>query len=184
MSVHKDLLVRVAAKVKAVQEEAAAAEEASTDGGQDVSFCSVASDFCFPTGSTDDRALLVAFLLHCADLHNPLLPPTMSQRIAGELSREFAAQAAQEQAASLPVTVMLGTTELQRAQMEISFIDFVVQPLYATLLTIVPLLADVAERIETNRECWASVLHTATMRRRSMERRSMDHVRPSVDARH
>ena len=126
MSVHRDLLVRVAAKVKAVQEEAAAcaAEDASTDGGPDVSFCSAAPDFCFPTGSTDDRALLVAFLLHCADLHNPLLPPTMSQRIAGELSREFAAQAAQEQAASLPVTVMLGTTELQRAQMEISFIDF------------------------------------------------------------
>ena len=63
----------------------------------------------------------------------------------------------------------------------------VVQPLYATLLTIVPLLADVAERIETNRECWASVLHTATMRRRSMDRdlqrRSLD-VRQSVDARH
>ena len=126
MSSHKELLVRVAAKVKAVQEqaEARAADEASTDGGLDASFCSAVPDFCFPTGSADDRALLVAFLLHCADLHNPLLPPAMSQRIAGELSREFAAQAAQEQAASLPVTVMLGTTELQRAQMEISFIDF------------------------------------------------------------
>ena len=76
---------------------------------------------------------------------------------------------------------MLGTTELQRAQMEISFIDFVVQPLYATLLTIVPSLTDVAERIETNRECWASVLHTASMRRRSMER---DIQRRSFDARH
>ena len=53
----------------------------------------------------------------------------------------------------------------------------VVQPLYATLLTIVPSLSDVAERIETNRECWASSLHTAAMRRRSMERRSLDIAR-------
>jgi hypothetical protein len=165
----EDLLVRVTTKVNAADEEAAARAQAAAEAG-DGAFAetpTAASELCFPTASADDRALLVAFLLHCADLHNPLLPPAMSQRIAGELSREFAAQAAQEQAAALPVTVMLGTTELARAQMEISFIDFVVQPLYTTLLTIVPALADLAERVEANRECWAKKVHTQTVRRRS-----------------
>ena len=188
MSVHKDLLVRVTAKVKAADEDAERSVAEAADGGFPESPGTASSDFSFPTGSADDRALFIAFLLRacpvltrvpcvhsprqdapadCADLHNPLLPPVMSQRIAAELSREFAAQAAQEQAAALPVTVMLGTTELARAQMEISFIDFVVQPLYTTLLTIVPALADLAERVEANRECWAKKMHTQTVRRRS-----------------
>ena len=122
-------MARVTAKVSAAEEEARARAVAAEDGEStgtedaDTSFANLPPEFCFPTASAEDRALLLAFLLHCADLHNPLLNPVMSQRIAGELSREFAAQAAQELAASLPVTVMLATTELQRAQMEISFID-------------------------------------------------------------
>ena len=167
MSVHRDLLVRVAAKVKASQEdaEARAAEEASTDGGLDVSFCSAVPEVCFPTGSTDDRALLVAFLLHCADLHNPLLPPKLSQRIAGELAREFAAQAEKELAAALPVTVMLASSELQRAQLEVSFLDYVVAPLFATLCDVCPLLRPLIARIEDNRECWVATGHVFTKRR-------------------
>jgi hypothetical protein len=169
--------------VAAADEEAEARAQAAAEPGAECVFAEspcAASELCFPTASADDRALLVAFLLHCADLHNPLLPPAMSQRIAGELSREFAAQAAQEQAAALPVTVMLGTTELARAQMEISFIDFVVQPLFTTLLTIVPALADLAERVEANRECWAEKVHTQTARRRS---EGLE-LRRSLDTRH
>ena len=47
----------------------------------------------FSADSAEERELLVAFLLHCADLCNPLLPPEMSQRIAAALGREFEAQA-------------------------------------------------------------------------------------------
>ncbi len=126
MSVHKDLLNRVTAKVDAAAEEALASPSACGGDGDAALREAAASDSDdappapsrFPTASADDRALLGSFLLHCADLHNPLLPPRMSQRIAGELSREFAAQAAQEVAAQLPVTVMLAHTDLQKAQLE------------------------------------------------------------------
>ena len=62
--------------------------------------------------STEDRQLLVAFLLHCADLCTPLLPPAVSQRCCNDLAREFDAQAALERAAGLPVTVMLAPDAL------------------------------------------------------------------------
>jgi len=66
----------------------------------------------------DDRLLLVAFLLHCADLCNPLLPPAMSRRIAERLGVEFEGQAAMERAADLQVTVMLAPEPAKKADME------------------------------------------------------------------
>lgn len=42
--------------------------------------------------SADDRRLLVAFLVHCSDLCNPILSPPMSKRIADRLGEEFGAQ--------------------------------------------------------------------------------------------
>ena len=59
----------------------------------------------FASGQPEERQLLVSFLLHCADLGNPLRPPSLSARIADDLQREFEAQAARERAQGLPVTV-------------------------------------------------------------------------------
>ena len=41
----------------------------------------------------EHRTLLVSFLLHCADLCTPLLPPAISKRVASSLAAEFEAQA-------------------------------------------------------------------------------------------
>ena len=43
--------------------------------------------------SPEHRQLLVSFLLHCADLCTPLLPPEQSKRVAATLADEFEAQA-------------------------------------------------------------------------------------------
>jgi hypothetical protein len=50
---------------------------------------------------------------------NPLLPPLISRRIAADLSREFASQAAAEKAAGMPITVMLGADEVAKAKLEV-----------------------------------------------------------------
>lgn len=68
--------------------------------------------------SVDDRMLLVSFTVHCADLCNPLLPPSMSRRIAESLGVEFDRQAAREREQGLQVTVMLANNELKKADME------------------------------------------------------------------
>jgi hypothetical protein len=78
----------------------------------------------FDPDHEEDRQLLVSFLLHCADLCNPLLPPAVSRRIAGDLSREFAAQAQRERAAGMPITVMLADDDVGKAKLESGFIDY------------------------------------------------------------
>ena len=76
----------------------------------------------FSRASADDRSLLVSFLLHTADLCNPVLPPPLSYRIANQLAKEFARQAELEQAAGLPITVMISDTDVGKAKLELGFI--------------------------------------------------------------
>lgn len=68
------------------------------------------------------QVLLTSFLLHCADLNCPLLPPPLSRRIAFELSQEFEAQSRMERASFLPVTVMTASTDAAKARLEVGFI--------------------------------------------------------------
>jgi cAMP-specific phosphodiesterase 4 len=126
MSAHKTLLASVSARA------AAAAAAAATPAGGDASAGSPpkaaaqqqqpGASAGFDPHSTDDRLLLISFLLHSADLCNPLLPPAMSRRIAADLNREFSAQADMERAAGMPVTVMLATDEVAKAKLEVGFI--------------------------------------------------------------
>jgi hypothetical protein len=103
MSVHKELLAKVV--LRATRE----AVRGAGAGG-------------FSRASADDRGLLVSFLLHTADLCNPVLPPPLSYRIANQLAVEFARQAELEQAAGLPITVMISDTDVGKAKLELGFI--------------------------------------------------------------
>jgi hypothetical protein len=147
---HKDLLSRVALRVGTDKDEPDGAAPAPPG---------------FVRSSPEDRQLLVAFLVHTADLHNPLLPPSMSRRIADELSREFANQAVLERAASLPVTVMLPQSAddaAGKAKMELGFLNFVVAPLYDTFAKIAPSLgAKCLVRIGANRDMWTDIIAEA-----------------------
>ena len=95
--------------------------------------------------------------LHCADLCNPLYPPSVSRRNAEALSAEFEEQAAAEKALGLPVSVMQAPDRAAKARMELSFINFVVRPLFKTLADSVPRLAFLLARIDANVAAWASV---------------------------
>jgi hypothetical protein len=127
---------------------------------------------------------------------NPLLPPLISRRIAADLSREFANQAAAERAAGMPVTVMLAADEVAKAKLEvcacfvgglvllrcclltprmqqIGFIDFCVRPLYA-LLQSPGLAPGLGTRclalIQANRTAWNGVISEALATRSSQPR--------------
>jgi hypothetical protein len=182
MSVHKDLLARVAAR--AVPEPGAGgAPAAELPPGV------TAAGGGFSRDSSDDRQLLISFLLHSADLCNPLFPPPMSRRIASELALEFSRQAELERQQGLPITVMVAADDVAQAkvrcvharvfmraracacapltspffsyclQAELGFITFVVQPLYATLAKISPVLgAKCMSLIDENRAAWNAVI--------------------------
>ena len=171
MSVHGDLLARVTARVVAMR-EAAEAAEAAPAGAVDAQPAEpsrvrrtstagapgAAPSAVFRRDSAEDRRLLVAYLLHCADLCNPLLPFTLSRRIAGELEIEFANQAAMERAAGLPVSVMLSPDTPSKARNEIGFIKAVVAPLYRTLADVSPALRACLMLIEANCAQWEALI--------------------------
>lgn len=62
--------------------------------------------------------LLATYILHSADLSNPLAQPEVSKRTALAVSQEFDAQAAKEKELGLPVTVMVADSEYSKAKME------------------------------------------------------------------
>lgn len=68
--------------------------------------------------SPDDRQLLVSFLLHCADLSNPLSDFDSSRKVSDRVSTEFNNQAELERKKGLPVTVMEATDGAAKAKME------------------------------------------------------------------
>ena len=137
MKVHKDLLAKVA------------------------EHCAVSEDGAFSVATVEDRALLVSFLLHCADLSNPLAPPAKSRHVADLVSTEFNAQAKLEQEAGLPVSVMTAHDEVTKAKMELGFIDFVVNPLYEQMVKIVPELEITLALIKRSRMTWEAVAKAA-----------------------
>ncbi len=143
-------------------EAAAAAAAALHASRSSFSARDVAVPVCSAAPPTiEDRQLWNSFLLHAADLCTPLLPPELSQRISNRLSREFAAQAALERASELPVTVMVADGDAAKAKMEISFLDYVVKPLYKTLVDAVPSLRPCLALIDANRDAWASLQEAA-----------------------
>jgi cAMP-specific phosphodiesterase 4 len=124
MSAHKTLLASVSARM-AGESPAGAAQAAAAvahDAAGRLSVDLGVTPGGFERYQPEHRMLLISFLLHCADLCNPLLPPAVSQRIAGALGTEFEAQAARERAAGLPVTVMLASDRASKAKQELGFI--------------------------------------------------------------
>ena len=160
MANHKQLLARVAAAVATGGGDDDAAESTPAPSGRRTSLTrSVQPGGGFARRQPEDRQLLVAFLLHCADLGNPLCPWSLSERNAEELQREFEAQAVRERAAGLPVTVMLAASAEAKAKLELGFLDFVVTPLFVTLASIVPRLGNrCLKLIALNKAAWTERL--------------------------
>ena len=175
MSVHGDLLVRMTARVVALHEATADAAAAAPAGAADAqqgegsrarrtstaTAGASAPTAAFRRDCLEDRRLLVSYLLHCADLCNPLLPFALSRRIAGELETEFANQAAMERAAGLPVSVMLSLDTPSKARNEIGFIKAVVKPLYRTLADLSPALRACLALIDANCAQWEALIASA-----------------------
>lgn len=115
-----------------------------------------------PLGSSlAERCTLVAFILHCADLSTCLLPPSLSQATSGCLSHEFEAQASQELALGLPVSVYLARTPKAKAEMEIGFLRFVVAPLFLRLADWAPSAAFTLARLDANMSAWEAMAGVA-----------------------
>ena len=164
MSQHASLLsrlrARVAAEKAAVVRAARGLAAAAPDAAPAPSAAAgpTAPAHGLAAGSVEDRRLLVAYLLHAADLHTPLLPHPLSRRVAASLDVEFAAQAFSERALGLSVSVMLPSSAAAKARNELGFLRAVVKPLYATLAELAPPLRPCIARVDANERAWAAAV--------------------------
>ena len=106
--------------------------------------------------SAEDRTLLVALALHCADLHSSLLEPEADRFITDLVFEEFEAQAERERDAGLPVSVLVVPTPAARAGLETGFITFVVRPLFSGLVALLPDTSLLLDRIDRSLAMWTA----------------------------
>lgn len=110
--------------------------------------------FGSPPAGVADRGLLVSLLLHAADLCTPAMAVAPSRVASQRLSLEFEAQADAELALGLPVSVLRAPDGEAKARMELSFLRFLVLPLYTLLADILPTLEFVLAPLRANTEAW------------------------------
>jgi len=106
--------------------------------------------------------LVVNFLLHCADLGNPMKPWPLCQRIAYLLLEEFFAQGDKEKEKGIPVQMLNDREKVNRANSQIGFIEFVIAPMVESLVNVFPHLDRLAHYLGENIEHWEEIWKEAS----------------------
>ena len=123
-----------------------------------------------PHASSNDRLILLANMLHSADLANPCKPLQTYLRWTERVTREFYNQGDREREQGLPVSLMMDRAKPNVERSQLGFIDVIVQPLWATLSEIAGSDINVCLRhLQTNRQYWLDRVPPATPRTRSRQ---------------
>merc|ERR1719213_1283877 len=90
----------------------------------------------------DHMQLTLNAILHCSDVGNPMKPWEIARRLAYLCVDEFFAQGDQEKAMGIPVQMLNDREKVVRPFSQICFLDFMVAPLVALEVRILPGLHD------------------------------------------
>lgn len=105
----------------------------------------------------DDRIQILKTLVHCADLSNPTKPLYLYRQWTDRIMEEFFRQGDLERDDGLEVSAMCDRYAASVDQTQVSFIDYVVHPLWETWAELVfPDGQEILDSLESNREWYAS----------------------------
>lgn len=111
--------------------------------------------------SEEDRSILSNLLMHAADLSNAVRPFPTARKWAYDITEEFCAQGDLETKLGLPVSPLCGradlTTDVQKAKMQIGFLDFVVTPMYKHMATFITGMEQCLDNVEANRALYVAI---------------------------
>jgi hypothetical protein len=106
-----------------------------------------------------DKIFYGKYILHCADLSNPVRPFYLAKEWASRVSEEFNRQGEIEKARGLPVSTFLLTPDTARlAKNEIYFSGQVVAPMWRNLAAVFHPISHLVAQIEENIESWKDLL--------------------------
>ena len=107
----------------------------------------------------EDRMQIMKSVLHAIDVSTPAKPNDQSIVQAQKLGAEFKRQVEKEVSLGLePLPFMNPKDDATRAQLEINFIDYVVQPLWESMVGLFPMSKVFLDNLETNREYYQNIL--------------------------
>lgn len=109
--------------------------------------------------------LLVEMFVHSGDLSNPVLPNFDAVRTWADLvCTEFTEQVNKEKAEGLPFAPHMDglTTLLTKAKLQLGFIDYVVAPLWNSIVNIIPEMKCAADCMVVNRNKWKAIIDNET----------------------
>ena len=107
----------------------------------------------------EQRKAIVSTLVHAADLSNPVLPTPLCHKWAVRVVSEFHRQAKREQREGLPFAPFMACRPDDSqgvAALQISFINYVVAPMWTELVRLFPGLADRKKQLDVNLAFWQS----------------------------
>ncbi|GMH60020.1 hypothetical protein TL16_g02949 [Triparma laevis f. inornata] len=119
---------------------------------------SVHTDGGWNPEQSSDKLLLLSVLLHAADLSNPCREWGASSEWSRLVSIEFNAQVKKEKEMGLPfLPFMQSEDEESKAKQEISFIEFIIEPMWKDVVEFLPQLDFCLENIAVNKNNWKDV---------------------------
>ena len=139
----------------------------------------------FDVSKADDRQLVCATLIHAADLSGQVYKSVqLAQEWERRISLEFQAQAAKETELGLPVAPFMTNLDdiAHRARLQVSFIDFVLSPLWKAVARSFPPLRPCLENMLKNRREYELMAQRIEVARAAAASAAISSAAASVDA--
>jgi len=113
--------------------------------------------------SHSHRLVFGQFLLKCADVSNPVRAFPVSRYWAEMIQSEFFLQGDKERDLGIPISPFMDRDSPEALpRMQISFLDYVVEPLSSRLVAFLPDTNEVLTNLQNNRTTWAKYLENAS----------------------
>ncbi|PAA87228.1 hypothetical protein BOX15_Mlig000524g4 [Macrostomum lignano] len=105
-----------------------------------------------------EKMQIMQNMVHCADLSNPAKPLPLSTQWVTRVMEEFFSQGDREKALGLPVSPMCCRETANVEKSQVSFIDFIVHPLWEAWTELVhPDAEDILNTLEQNRDYYCEL---------------------------
>lgn len=114
-------------------------------------------DIAVVLDTEDHRDVMMKMILHCADISNAAHDWTLCKKWAYFVLDEFFAQGDQEKARGIAVQMLNDREKVNQPASQISFIEFMVVPMFVPVVNLFPQLHVLVDNLALNSEKWAEI---------------------------
>lgn len=108
----------------------------------------------FDPSIPEHKSSILTALLKCADVSNPIKPFDVAKRWGMRVQEEFFAQGDVERANGLKSIKDMDREQCSLEEMQISFIENLVSPLYSTMASLIPGFDQFLDMLNSNKQKW------------------------------